>query len=101
MRKNPALSILAEGLTVTTGAASARSPIPADSAGVKARYVLVAANTECRVRIGLADVVATDNSCMVFPGLSQLLLAVGGATHIAYIQGSAAGKVNIQPIEDQ
>ena len=100
MKRPDAITIAADGNTVTTGAASARIAIPNASNGVKARYIRVTASAESYVMTGGAAVVATANSQLVQPS-DSVTLTVGGHSHIAYIQGVAAARVNIQPLEDQ
>lgn len=100
MKREDAISILVDGVTVTTGVASVAILIPNAANGQKPRYVRIAATTESYVAMALSTVVATINSMLVQPA-DCVLLAVGGATHIAYIQGATVGKVNITPLEDQ
>ena len=99
MKREDVITIAVDGSTVTTAAASARIAIPNNSAGTKPLYIRVAATNESYVQMGGSTVVATANSVLVQPADSELL-AVGGHTHIAYIQGTSAGKVNITPLED-
>ena len=99
MKREDVITIAANGTTVTTGAASAAVPVPVNSAGTKPLYVRIAATTESYVQMGGASVAATANSLLVQPA-DSVILAVGGHTHIAHIQGTASGKVNITPLED-
>jgi hypothetical protein len=94
-----AITILASGFSAATGAASARSAIPTNSAGALPNYIRVSARNECYVRVGSSTVVATGNDALVQPA-DSITLRVGGNTHIAYIQGTAAGNVNVVPLED-
>jgi|SRR5882672_1678373 len=94
-----AITVFATGFTATTGAASARTAIPVDSAGNLPRYIRVAAINESYVKLGTSAVVATTNDILVQPA-DSLWLAVNNATNIAYIQGTAAGKVNVVPLEN-
>lgn len=91
---------LAAGTTVTTGAASASVTIPNTLAGSIPRFVRVAATTESYIRLGIAGVVATTNDLLVQPADSIILAVPNGITTIAYIQGTAAGKVSIAALED-
>lgn len=100
MKRTDALTVAVDGTTVTTGSTTARVPIPLASNGVKARYLLVTASGESYVMMGASTVNATANSLLIQPSDSRLL-TVGGHTHIAYIQGVAAARVNLQPVEDQ
>ena len=100
MKREDAFIIQADGLTVTTGAASTVVPIPNAANGSRPYYIRVAATVESYIKVGLATTVATTNSMLVQPA-DCVILAVGGCTHVAYIQGNTVGKVNIQPLEDQ
>lgn len=93
------ISVHAVGATVTTGAASANVAIPNDSAGNLPRYIRIAATVESYVKVGNASVAATTNDIMVQPA-DAVILAVSGAVKVAYIQGTATGKVNILPLEN-
>ncbi len=93
------MTVMAVGFTAATGAASARTVIPVDSAGNLPRYIRVAGINECYVKLGTVAVVATSNDMLIQPADSALL-AVNGCTNIAYIQGTAAGKVNVVPLEN-
>lgn len=99
MKRADVITVVATGSTVTTGAASARITIPNNSAGQKPLYIRVAASAESFVRLGDSTVTATGNDLLIQPADSERL-AVGGATHIAYIQGPAAGRVNIVALDD-
>lgn len=93
------ISVIAVGKTQTTAAASASTAIPLDSAGNVPRYIRVAAVTESYIKLGGASVAATANDILVQPA-DAVILAVSGATFIAYIQGTSTGKVNILPMEN-
>jgi len=87
------------GFTAATGAASANSAIPTDSAGNLPRYIRVSGINECYVKIGGASVAATANDVLIQPA-DSLIMTVNGQPKIAYIQGTAAGKVNVVPLEN-
>lgn len=90
---------LATGVTVTTGAASAQQTLPPGSAGVIPRFIRVSATTESYIKLGVAGVAATTNDFMVQPADAAILAVPNGITTLAYIQGTAVGKVNIAPVE--
>ena len=94
-----AITVTATGFSAATGAASARSAIPSTSAGAAPNYVRISGRNECYVRVGSSTVVATANDILIQPA-DSVILRVGGHTHIAYIQGTAAGQVNVVPLED-
>ena len=86
------------GFTAATGAASARTAIPVDAAGKVPSYIRVSGINECYVKLGTVAVTATANDILIQPA-DALYLQVGrGDTHIAYIQGAAVGKVNVQAL---
>ena len=93
------IAVFAVGSTQATGAASARVALPTDSAGNNPRYIRVAAINESYVKLGNSTVVATANDLLIQPA-DAAILAVNGATHVAFIQGTAVGKVNIVPLEN-
>jgi hypothetical protein len=92
--------ITKNGSTVTSGATSAVVAVPNNSAGTTARAVLITcpASEFAYVLPGISSTVATTNSIMI--ANESLCLDVNGCTHIAYIQGSTAAKINIVPLEE-
>lgn len=93
------ITVTQVGFTAATGAASARTAIPTDSAGNLPRYIRVAGINECYVKIGGGAVTATTNDVLIQPADSAIM-SVNGQTNIAYIQGTAAGKINVVPLEN-
>lgn len=96
----PAVSIIAAGATLASGAGSARVAIPVDGSGGTPRYVRIGATVAAYVRGGDVTVVAAAGDALVQPG-DPLYLAVKGFTHIATIQVTAPGVVSVVPLEDQ
>lgn len=94
-----AIAITATGFSAATGAASARTAIPAGASGLAPNYIRVAGINVCYVKVGDVTVVATGNDVLIQPADSQIL-KVRGCTHIAYIQDTVAGKINVTPLED-
>jgi len=94
------LTVTAVGVSAATGAASARSAIPVNGSGLIPSYIRVAARNECYVKLGTVAVVATANDVLVQNADSVVLQVGRGDTHIAYIQGVAAGQVNVTPLDN-
>ena len=94
------ITVSAVGFSAVTGAASAASALPNSSAGTVPSYIRVSARNECYVKLGTAGVAATANDILVQPADSVLLQVPKGITHIGYIQGTAAGLVNVVPLEN-
>lgn len=92
--------IITGGFSAATGAASARSAIPNDSSGRRPNYIRIAARNECYCRLGDSGVVATNADMLIQPGDSQIVAVPNGLTHIAYIQGTTAGQINVVPCEN-
>lgn len=90
----------AVGFSAATGAGSARTAIPTDGAGKIPSFIRVAARNECYVKIGDVTVVATVNDVLVQNADSVIIQVPKAATHIAYIQGVAAGQVNVTPLDN-
>lgn len=91
--------IFATGVNITTGAASASASIPNASNGTKPKFVRVASTAAAYVKIGTAGVTAVAGDMLIQPGDSHVL-SVNGCTNIAALQVSAAGIVQISPLED-
>lgn len=93
------VAIFAVGKTVTTGAATASTTLPIDSAGNNPRYIRVSATTESYINLGNSSVTATTNNVLIQPA-DCLIMAVSGTTYIAYIQGTTSGKLNVLALEN-
>jgi hypothetical protein len=93
------ITVTTVGKTQTTSGTSARVTIPNNSAGELPRYIRVAATAAAYVKIGDSSVVATTNDILVQPA-DAVIMSVNAQTNIAYIQDTAAGKVNVLPLEN-
>ncbi|MEY4429855.1 MAG: hypothetical protein RLZZ182_2544 [Pseudomonadota bacterium] len=94
------LHVTKVGFSAATGGASARTAIPTDGSGSIPNYVRIAARNECYIKIGDSAVVATTNDVLVQNADSVIMRIGKGDTHIAYIQGTAAGQVNVTPLDN-
>lgn len=94
-----ALQIFTTGASITTSAASAGATIPLDSNGKVPRYIRISATVSACVRIGTGAQTAVATDLLVQPS-EAVILATLGSTHIAAIQLSAAGVVQVSPVED-
>lgn len=95
-----AISVVKTGSIIAFGAASANVAIPTDSANTLPKYVRVAANAACYVKIGPAGVAAAAGDVLVQPA-DAVIMKVLRQPYIAAIQVSAAGTVQISPLEDR
>lgn len=98
-QKTQELAVGAAGTQVTSGATSAQVAIPNNASGVIAKYVrITVASGAAYVKPVLTGTACTANDILVTVGES-IVLNVFGYTHIAYLQESAAVKINILPLE--
>ena len=95
-----AVQITATGANITTGAASARIAIPVNAAGEIPRYIRVTALNACHVRIGIVTTNAVIGDAMIQPADALLMNVPNGCTHIAAIQDTVAGQVNVAPLDN-
>ena len=92
-------SILKTGSTISFGAASASVAIPTDLSGNPPNFVRVASTGPCYVKVGAASVTAAAGDLLVQPADSAILM-VRGCVNIAAIQVSAAGILEVSPLEN-
>ncbi len=95
-----AITVIAVGTTITTGASSASATIPVCQSGESPRYIRVSATANCYVKLGTAAATATANDILVTSGDAVILHVPGGYTKVAAIQDAAAGKCSIVPLEN-
>ena len=93
------INVIVTGVSITTSGVSASATIPNDSAGNLPRYVRVASTAAAYVRLGKTSATAVTTDILVQPA-DAFILAVGGNDKIAAIQDTAAGKVQISPLEN-
>jgi hypothetical protein len=93
-------TILKTGVNIATSGTSANAALPTASSGEIPRYVRIAASAAAHVRLGVAGAVALTTDTMVQPGDAITVVVPRGVTTVAAIQDTAAGTVNIVPLED-
>lgn len=94
------ITVLATGANIATSGTSARVAIPTASSGEIPRYVRVTSTAAAHIKLGNASVAAVAADLLVQPADSVVLAVPRGVTNIAAIQDTAAGTVNIAPLED-
>ena len=97
--------IVANSTIAATGLTTANVAIPVDASGNRPNYVRIAARNECYIAIGTvavtaSNVIGSTGSILIQPADSIILHVPKGATHIAYIQGGAAGQICISPMDN-
>jgi hypothetical protein len=100
MFKSPitSLNIDVVGVTVASGASSAQTAIPVNSAGVVAKYVRATATVAAHIRFNKTTATATTNDTLLMPG-DAIVVNVQNYDVFAVIQNAAGGFVNVVPIE--
>jgi SH3-like domain-containing protein len=94
------LTVTATGVLITTSGVSAGSALPNASSGEVPRYVRIAATAAATVRMGAGAQTAVTTDLLVQPGDAVVLTVPRGVTHIAALQVTAAGVVQVSPVED-
>lgn len=94
-----AITVIAPGVAITTSAASASATIPNTSSGTAPHYVRVSATAAAYVRLGATAATAVAGDILVQPGDAVVLAIPAGITKVAAIQVTAAGVVQVSPLE--
>lgn len=92
--------ITATGASIATSGTSASANIPNNSAGEKPRWIRIAASAAACVRIGKSPQTAVTTDMQVQPGDAVVIAVPSGVDTIAAIQVSAAGVVQVSPLEN-
>lgn len=96
-----AVVVTATGATITTAAGSASVNIPFASSGEVPRYIRIASTSAACVRMGpIAGATATLADTQIQPGDALIMAVPLGYTKIAAIMVSAAGSLQISPLEN-
>ena len=94
------LFIVKTGVSQASGAASAGGALPTAQSGEIPRYIRVAATAPACFRMGAGAQTAVTTDLQVQPGDAAILAVPSGFTNFAVIQVSAAGIVQISPLEN-
>lgn len=94
-----AISVAKTGSNITVGAASASVAVPTNASGSAPTYVRISSTTNCYVKVGLTGLSAVVGDLLLITGQSEVL-NIGRNTHIAALQVSAGGILQISPLED-
>lgn len=95
-----AITIVADGIAITTSAASTSLALPNTNAGTKPRLIRVAATAAAHVQLFKDGAgAATSADTLIQPGDAQIMVVPAGCNNIAAIQSSAAGLVQVSPLE--
>lgn len=95
-----AISVVKTGSTIAFTGTSANVAMPTDSSGTTPKYIRLASTAACYVKIGASGVSAVAGDLLVQPA-DSVVLKVGRQAYIAALQVSAAGTLQISPLEDQ
>ena len=93
------LQINATGINITTSGVSAGAALPVDSGGANPRYIRIAVTAATYVRVGTGAQTAVSTDMLVNPN-DAVIVPTLGRTHIAGIQVTAGGVLQVSPAED-
>ena len=94
------VTVTVTGVQLASGAASSSATIPNDSSGNLPNYIRVAATAPACVRLGKTSATAVATDLQVQPGDAVIMQVPKGIDKIACIQVSAAGIVQVSPLEN-
>ena len=94
------VTIIATGVSITTSGTSASATIPNDSSGNKPSFIRIAATAAACVRLGSGSATAVTTDMQVQPGDAVIMQVPKGYDKVAAIQVSAAGVVQVSPLEN-
>lgn len=95
-----AIGVFTTGSVIAFSGTSARVAIPNDSSGTLPKYVRIAANAACYVKVGGSTVAAVAGDLLVQPA-DAVIVKTANQSHIAAIQVAGGGTVQISPLEDR
>lgn len=90
------------GTQVTTAASAAATAIPNNNAGERPRHIrlsIAAATGFCYFRLTGSSAACTVNDAVLEAG-APVIVPVRGNSHVSTLEGTAAIKMNITPVED-
>ena len=94
------ITVVKTGINIATSGTSAGAALPPASSGEIPRYIRVAASAPACFRMGAGAQTAVVTDLQIQPGDSVILAVPQGFTNCAAIQVSAAGVVQVSPLED-
>ena len=93
-----ALQITNTGVAITTSGTSAGAVLPLNSAGAAPKFVRIASTAAAYVRMGTGAQTAVSTDMLIQAG-DSVIMSTSGQTHAAALQVTAAGVVQISPVE--
>lgn len=100
MAAEDSVTIVAPGVNIAFGAASASVGIPNSSAGTPPKYVRLASTQPCYVRLTKGSSNAVPGDLLVQPA-DSIIVRSHGLDTISAIQVTAGGVLQASPLEDQ
>ena len=98
--QDDAIRVVKTGAIIAFSSTSANVAIPTDSSGTLPKYVRIAANAACYVKIGAAGLTASAGDLLVQPA-DAVIVKVQNQPYVAALQVSTAGTAQISPLEDR
>lgn len=94
------ITVATTGKSQATSGASAGATLPNASSGEVPHYVIVSATASAYFRMGSGAQTAVAGDLMIQPGDARILSVPVGYTNFACIQVTAAGVLQISPLEN-
>lgn len=95
-----ALTIVNTGVTIAAGGASSNVALPVVSGAVP-KYCRIAATAAAYVKVGVGAGTAAVAGDMLVQPADAVIVRTHGLTHVAALQVSGGGIVQISPVENQ
>ena len=96
-----ALSVIKTGIAVTTGIASVNTAIPTNSASTLPYYIRLTATAACYVKVGVGAQTAVAGDLLIQPDAPTILCTGPSIDNIAVLQVTAAGILQVSPLENK
>lgn len=93
-----AITVTKTGSVINFTGTSASVTIPTDSAGTTPKYCRLTATQACYVKIDVGSATAVAGDLLVQPA-DAVVVRTHGLTHIAALQVTTAGVLQISPLE--
>lgn len=94
------ITVTVTGISLASGAASTGAALPLMSSSERPRFIRVSATVPAYIRIGAGAQTAIAGDLMVIPGDAVIMQVPSGINNIACLQVSAAGVVQVSPLEN-
>lgn len=99
-RFDDSITVLAAGASIAATSSSARVPIPVCLSGEIPRYIRIGSTAAACIRLGTVTVTASTSDAQIQPGDATVFHVPSGITHMAAVQVTTGGQVQISALEN-